>query len=72
MASLSIPVSPRKSPALKVAQMETRKTADLKPHSDNAKIYNDHADIDLIESVRVKGVINPLDRKSTRLNSSHH
>ena len=60
MASLSIPVSPRKSPALKVAQMETRKTADLKPHSDNAKIYNDHADIDLIESVRVKGVINPL------------
>lgn len=40
--------------------METRPTNELRPHPENIKIYNDYADNDLIESVRSKGVINPL------------
>lgn len=40
--------------------METRNTSDLRPHPENVKIYNDHADKDLVDSVLSKGVINPL------------
>lgn len=40
--------------------MPTRLTVELRPHPDNAKIYGDHADADLIESVREKGILNPL------------
>jgi protein gp37 len=40
--------------------MDTRLVSELIPHPENVKIYNDHADNDLIESVRAKGVINPL------------
>jgi len=39
---------------------EIRRVFDLRPHPKNHEIYNDHADADLIESVRVKGVLNPL------------
>lgn len=40
--------------------MTTRTVNELRPHPENIKIYNDYADSDLIESVRSKGVINPL------------
>lgn len=40
--------------------METRYTSQLRPHPENVKIYNDHADPDLVASVQAKGIINPL------------
>lgn len=40
--------------------MNTRATNDLRSHPDNARIYGDHADTDLIESIRAKGILNPL------------
>ena len=40
--------------------MYTRTIADLHPHPRNAAIYGDSADADLIESVRSKGILNPL------------
>lgn len=40
--------------------METRRIQQLRPHPDNDRIYHDHADSDLIDSVRDKGIINPL------------
>jgi protein gp37 len=32
----------------------------LRPHAENARIYGDHADADLVESVRMHGILNPL------------
>lgn len=40
--------------------MDTRLTIELRPHPENEKIYGDHADSELIESVRSKGILNPL------------
>lgn len=40
--------------------METRYTNQLRPHPENDKIYGDHADSELIESVKSKGILNPL------------
>src|SRR5262249_41626756 len=39
---------------------QTRKVTDLKPHPDNHRIYGDTADAELIESIRSKGVLEPL------------
>jgi ParB/RepB/Spo0J family partition protein len=39
---------------------QTRKVADLKPHPDNLRIYGDAADAELVESIRTKGVLEPL------------
>jgi len=39
---------------------QTRKVADLKPHPDNHRIYGDGADTELVESIRTKGVLQPL------------
>ncbi len=38
----------------------TRRVHDLRPHPLNETIYGDRADADLIESVRSKGVLNPV------------
>lgn len=43
-----------------MATVETRKTNDLKPHPENEKIYHDRADAELVQSVREKGILNPL------------
>ena len=40
--------------------MDTRYVSELSPHPENVKIYNDHADADLVASVQAKGIINPL------------
>lgn len=32
----------------------------IRPHPENLRIYGDHADTDLVDSVRRKGVLNPL------------
>lgn len=40
--------------------METRYINQLRPHPENDKIYGDHADAELIESVKSKGILNPL------------
>lgn len=40
--------------------MPTRKVADLTPHPENARIYADAPGPDLVESVRVNGVLQPL------------
>lgn len=40
--------------------METRHINQLRPHPENDKIYGDHADSELIESVKSKGILNPL------------
>lgn len=37
-----------------------RDTATLRPHEENVRIYGDDADAGLIESVRQKGVLNPI------------
>lgn len=42
------------------AQPEQRRCAELRPHPLNETIYGDRADGDLIESVRSKGVLNPI------------
>lgn len=39
---------------------EKRNVRDLQAHPENDKIYHDHADNELIESVREKGILNPL------------
>src|SRR5262245_26096605 len=39
---------------------QTRKVGDLKPHPDNHRIYGDGADAELVESIRIKGVLQPL------------
>jgi hypothetical protein len=40
--------------------MTTKPTAELRPHPKNVGIYGDHADTDLIESIRAKGILTPL------------
>lgn len=40
--------------------METRGVNQLRPHPENDKIYGDHADNELIDSVQSKGILNPL------------
>lgn len=40
--------------------MDIRRIDQLRPHPENEKIYGDHADSELIESVRAKGILNPL------------
>lgn len=40
--------------------METRVLASLRPHPINSSIYGDSADADLVQSVRQKGILNPL------------
>lgn len=40
--------------------MDIRRIDELRPHPENEKIYGDHADAELIESVRAKGILNPL------------
>jgi ParB-like chromosome segregation protein Spo0J len=39
--------------------VETRKVADLKPHPENARIYGDRADEEMVADIR-KGVLQPL------------
>lgn len=40
--------------------MDTRKTRDLRPHEANERIYGDHADKGLIDSIRTFGIHDPL------------
>ena len=40
--------------------METRSIAHLRPHEENERIYGDHADADLVASVKTFGVLSPL------------
>lgn len=37
-----------------------RPVAELRPHPDNARIYGDTADSDLIESIRANGILSPI------------
>jgi len=37
-----------------------RNVSELQPHPRNVEIYGDHADVDLVESIKTKGVLNPL------------
>ena len=41
-------------------RIDMRPVASLRPHPRNAAIYGDSADGDLIESIRSKGILNPL------------
>ncbi len=43
-----------------MANIETRKIHQLKPHEKNAVIYNDKADAPLIKSIKENGIITPL------------
>ena len=46
--------------------------ANLHPFEDHPYQVRDDAELDaLVESIREHGILTPLDRKSTRLNSSH-
>jgi ParB-like chromosome segregation protein Spo0J len=40
--------------------VETRKVADLKPHPENARVYGDGADAELVVSIRGRGILVPL------------
>lgn len=40
--------------------MTMRKLSELQPHPENARIYGDAADSDLVESIRANGILNPL------------
>lgn len=40
--------------------IDQRRPNDLRPHPMNEEVYGDRADADLIESVRSKGVLNPI------------
>lgn len=52
--------------------METRRTEDLKPHPDNASIYADYADEDLMDSIRRIGIVQPLVITKTGIIISGH
>lgn len=52
--------------------MDTRATSQLRPHAENAHIYGDNADGELIESIRGKGILTPLlITKDNRIISGH-
>ena len=40
--------------------MSGRLISMLKPHPENSRIYGDHADADLVESIKAKGILNPI------------
>ena len=49
-----------------------RSTQDLRPHPLNDEIYGDRADSDLVESIKTKGVLNPLLITATNFIISGH